>query len=157
MVNPIPDGFHSVTPHLVVSPCGEAIDFYKKAFSAEELMRMPGPENMVMHCELKIGNSILMLADEMEGMGMKCARNVDATTVTLHMYVQDADVAFQKAVDAGCTVEMSVTDMPWGDRYGKLKDPYGNCWSVATHTKDMTPEEITAAMAQMGEQREGQE
>ncbi len=145
MVNPIPDGFRTITPHMVVSPCNEAIEFYKKAFGAEELMRMPGPENTIMHSELKIGDSCLMLCDVFPGM-----HGPDAgSPVCIHLYVEDCDKAFKQAIEAGATAEMPPADMFWGDRYGKLKDPYGHSWSIATHIADPTPDEMAKGAAEM--------
>ncbi|MEE8143413.1 MAG: VOC family protein [Planctomycetota bacterium] len=142
MVKAVPDGFRTVTPHLIVNDGNAAIEFYKRAFNAEELCRMPGPEGKVMHAELKIGDSVVMLADEFGG-ASAAPKSLNGTTFTCHLYVEDADAAFQRAVEAGAQVIMPVTDMFWGDRYGKVKDPFGHEWSVATHTEDLTPEEIT--------------
>ena len=141
---PIPEGFHSITPHMVIRDASKAIEFYKKAFGAEEIMRMPGPGGQgVMHAELKIGNSIVMMCDEMPGMGnSKSPESLNGTCVGLHIYVEDVDKAFQRAIDAGATVAMPVMDTFWGDRYGKLTDPFGHGWSIATHKQDLTPDEI---------------
>jgi PhnB protein len=145
-VKPIPEGFNTITPHLVVRNAGEAIEFYKKAFGAEEIVRMPGPNGEgVMHCELKFGNSILMLNDEFPDMGSLSPLSVGGTSVTLHMYVDDADATAAKAIEAGATVVMPVTDMFWGDRYGMVTDPYGHRWAVATHKVDLTPAEMAEA------------
>lgn len=142
---PIPDGFHSVTAHLVCRNAAQAIDFYKKAFGAEEIMRMPGPGGTVMHAEIKIGDSIVMLADENPQWDSKSPLTLNGTPVSLHVYVHDVDKAFDRAVKAGAKVKMPVMDMFWGDRYGQVADPYGHSWSLATHTKDMTPAEIGKA------------
>lgn len=139
---PIPDGFHTITPHLIVRDAGRAIEFYKTAFGAEEVMRMPGPDGKsVMHAELRIGNSILMMCEEMAEQ-CKSPATLKGTPVTLHLYVQDADKAFERAVKAGARVTMPVMDAFWGDRYGKLADPFGHEWSIATHKHDLTPEQI---------------
>lgn len=146
-VRAIPEGFHTVSPHIIVKEAGKAIEFYKKAFGAEEVMRMPGPDGKsVMHAEMKIGNSMVMICDEFPEM-CKSPLSIGGSPVTLHLYVEDADAVFQRAVKAGATPTMPLTDMFWGDRYGKLKDPFGHEWSVATHKKDVTPEECAKAAA----------
>lgn len=155
-VNPVPQGFHTLTPHIIVRGAGQAIDFYKKAFGAEEIMRMPGPDGQsVMHAELKIGDSHLMVCDEWPGSD-HCVSpaKLKGTAVKLHLYVEDTDAFMQRAEKAGATVTMPAMDAFWGDRYGGLRDPFGHEWGVATHIKDMTPEECTKAgqewMANMG-------
>jgi uncharacterized glyoxalase superfamily protein PhnB len=155
-VNPIPEGFHTLSPHIMVRNAGEAIEFYKKAFGAEEVFRMPGPDGKsVMHAELQIGDCRLMMGDEMPQMGCPSPQSLGGSPVTLHLYVPDVDRVFQQAVAAGATVKMPVQVMFWGDRYGKLVDPYGHEWSVATHTEDVPPEEIgnraAEAFSHMGE------
>ena len=140
--SPIPEGFHTVTPHLILNDAGKAIEFYTKAFGAEETCRMPGPGGKVMHAEIKIGNSMLMIADEFPDMGSCGAQTVGGTPVTIHIYVDNVDSAFERAVQAGAKVTMPVADMFWGDRYGRLEDPWGHHWSIGTHTEDLTPEEI---------------
>ena len=143
--SPIPPGMHSVTPHLVCAGAADAIAFYKKAFNAQELAQLAGPDGKLMHGMIKIGDSALMLVDEYpqwDSLGPK-ARN--GTSVTLHLYVEDADAQFKQAIDAGCSVRMPLTDMFWGDRYGVLQDPFGHLWSIATHVRDVSPEEIRAA------------
>ncbi len=141
---PIPEGFRTVTPHMVVRGAGDAIEFYKKAFGAEEVMRMPGPDgNSVMHAEIKIGDSMLMLCDEFPQMERWVAPpSLKGTTVAICLYVEDVDKLFQRAVDAGATVAMPLMDTFWGDRYGKVSDPVGHEWEIATHKQDLTPEEI---------------
>jgi PhnB protein len=142
-VKPIPEGFRTLTPHIVVSNASEAIEFYKKAFGAVEIWRSPGPDGKsIMHAEVKIGDSILMLNDEFPEMGSKSPKTVGGTSVTLSLYVEDVDKVFKQAVDAGASVIMPVDDMFWGDRYGMLTDPFGHQWAVATHVKDLSPEEI---------------
>lgn len=143
-VKPIPDGFHSLTPHMVVKGAAKAMEFYAKAFGAEEVMVMKDPSGQfIVHGEMKIGNSIFMMCDEMpscEGMGSP--ESLNGTSVTIHLYVENADAAFQKALDAGATTVMPLMDAFWGDRYGQVKDPFGHRWSIATHTQDLTPEQI---------------
>ena len=142
---PIPEGFHTLTPHLIVQDASEAIEFYKRAFSAEEIVRMPGPDgSSVMHAELKIGDSIIMLASENPEWGTKGPQALGGTPVTLHLYVENVDTAFDQAISAGATEKMPVDDTFWGDRYGQVADPFGHTWSIATHTQDLTPEEINA-------------
>jgi PhnB protein len=145
-VKPIPEGFHTLTPHIVVRDADKAIDFYKRAFGAEEIARMAGPGGKgIMHAELKIGDSILMLVDEFPDMGCLSPLSVGGTGVTLHLYVEDVDGVTEQAVKAGATLKMPVTDMFWGDRYGMVADPFGHQWSIATHTHDFTVEEMKAA------------
>jgi uncharacterized glyoxalase superfamily protein PhnB len=144
---PIPEGFNTLTPHLVVKGASKAIDFYKKAFSAEEIRRMLGPDGKsIMHAELKIGNSRLMLVDEFPEMNARAPESIGGTPVTIHMFLKDADLVFKRAVDAGAQVRMPLADMFWGDRYGVLADPFGHLWSIATHIEDLTPEEIGKRM-----------
>ena len=140
---PIPDGFHTLTPHLVVKGASKAIDFYKKAFGAQEIKRMPGPDGKsIIHADLKIGDSRLLLVDEFPDMNARGPQTVGGTPVSIHMYVEDADAAFEKAVAAGAEVRMPLADQFWGDRYGVVTDPFGHVWSIATHKEDLTPEEI---------------
>lgn len=145
-VNPIPEGFGTVTPHLVVRGAAKAIEFYKAAFGAEELFSMPGPGGAVMHAEMTIGNSRIMICDEFPEM-CRSPQTLGGSPVTLHVFVPDVDAAVNRAVKAGAKVTMPVSDMFWGDRYGKVCDPFGHEWSVATHVKDLTPEEIMAGAA----------
>ncbi len=148
--NPIPEGFHTVSPHFVVKNATEAIEFYKKAFGAEEICRMPGPDGKsVMHCELKIGDSMVMMCEEFPEMGARSPQSIGGSPVTIHLYVEDADAAYKRATDAGAKATMPLQDMFWGDRYGKLTDPYGHQWSIATHVEDVTPEQMQERMAQM--------
>ena len=144
MANPIPEGFHTVTPHMIVRDAQQAIDFYKKAFGAEEVCLMPGPDGKdVMHAELQIGDSRIMMCGEWPGMERFLSpETLKGTTICMHMYVNDVDAAFKKAVDAGATPSMPVMDTFWGDRYGKVTDPFGHEWSIATHKQDLTPEQI---------------
>ena len=141
-VKAIPDGCDHLIPHLICKGAGKAFDFYKKAFGAEELFRVPGPDGAVMHGEMKIGKSTVYLADEFPQMGCVSPQSLNGSPVTVHMYVQDVDKAFKKATDAGATAAMPPTDMFWGDRYAKVTDPFGHQWSIATHKEDVPPEEL---------------
>lgn len=143
-VKPIPEGQHTLTPHIIVNNGRAAIDFYKKAFGATEAGRMEGPDGKIMHAELKIGDSMLYLCDEFEGVALS-PKTVGGSSVTLHLYVEKADDVFESAVSAGAEVEMPLQDAFWGDRYGKVVDPFGHHWSIATHIKDLTSEEIMKA------------
>lgn len=143
--SPIPHGMHTVTPHIVCAGAGNAIDFYKKAFGAEEIMRLPGPEGKLMHGAIRIGDSVIMLADEYPEWGSVGPNTRGGTSVTIHLYVEDADSQFNQAVAAGCTARMPLADMFWGDRYGIVQDPFGHQWAIATHVRDVSPEEIQAA------------
>jgi PhnB protein len=155
-VSAVPEGFSTVTPHLNVRDCAQALDFYKEAFGAVETVRMPGPGGKILHAEIKIGDSHLFLADEMPEWGSKSPLTLGGTGSSVCLYVEDADAMFNQAVSAGATVAMPLADQFWGDRYGKLMDPYGHEWAVATHLEDLTPAEMKkrqeAAMAQMAQQ-----
>jgi PhnB protein len=154
---PNPEGFHSVTPYLTVNDAARAIDFYKRAFGATERNRMDGPGGKVVHAEIKIGDSIVMLADEMMAGGSRSPQSLGGTTSGLFIYVEDVDSAFNRAAAAGAKVDMPVADMFWGDRYGKMTDPFGHSWSLATHIEDVAPEEMARrskeAMAKMAGQQ----
>jgi len=145
-VRPIPQGFHSVTPYLTLNDTARAIDFYKRAFGAQEVTRMNAPDGKVVHAEIRIGDSIIMLGDEMPGMGYRSPQSLGGTTVGINIYVEDVDKVFNQAVSAGAQVEAQVADMFWGDRYGRLKDPFGHSWSVATHKEDVAPAEMSKRM-----------
>ena len=153
---PIPQGFRSVTPYLTLSDAARALDFYKRAFGAQEVMRMDGPDGKIGHAEIKIGDSIIMLADEMPGTGGRSPQSLGGTTGGVFLYVENADSIFNQAVSAGAKVEAPLGDMFWGDRYGRLRDPFGHSWSVATHKEDVAPAEMSRrmqeAMAKMGQQ-----
>jgi len=143
MAKPIPDGCHSVTPYVMVKDAAAAIEFYKRAFGAEEVERMPGPGGKgVMHAEIKIGDSLIMLSDEFPGTDCSSPQTLGGTTCQLFLYVPDVDSAYQRAVSAGATATMPVADMFWGDRYGKLPDPFGHQWGLATHKEDVSPSEL---------------
>lgn len=142
-VNPIPDGCNSINAYIIVPNALEAIAFYKKAFGAEAGLRLPGPDGQsTIHAEMRIGNSTLMLTDENPAFDAKSAGTLGGSPVSLHLYVADVDQMIQQAVDAGCQVVAPTQDMWWGDRFGKLRDPYGLHWSIATHQEDVPPEEM---------------
>lgn len=145
-VSPIPDGFHTITPSIIVKDPNAAIELYKKAFGAEEVMCLRTPDGGVMHAELKIGDSVFMLGGEWPDQGMKAPAE-GHTSGGIHLYVADADKAFKRAVDAGCEVVMPPSDMFWGDRYAKVKDPSGHQWGLATHIEDIAPEECARRAA----------
>jgi len=144
MTKPIPDGFHSLTPHIVVTDGAQAIELYKKAFGAQELSRLMTPDcKTVMHAQLKIGGSMIMLGSEFPPNALS-PKSRGGTSVFLHIYLADADAAFDRAVKAGCTIKMPVSDTFWGDRYGVVEDPFGHQWSIATHKHDYTLDQIAA-------------
>ena len=149
-VKPIPEGYHSVTPYLIISGAADAIDFYKKAFGAIELFRMPAPEGKIGHAEIKIGDSPIMLADESPEMGYKSATTLSGSPVSLMIYVDEVDKIYNQAIAAGGTEVKGVQDQFYGDRSGTLKDPYGHVWHIATHMEDVTPEEMDKRMAAAG-------
>ena len=146
---PIPNDMHTVTPHLVCAGAAEAIEFYKKAFNATEGGRLPGPQGKLMHAMIRIGDSSVMLVDEMPEWGSYGPKSLKGSPVTIHLYVENADAFVKRAVEAGAKITMPLDDMFWGDRYGKLEDPFGHHWSVATHMRDVTPEQMREAMAKM--------
>lgn len=148
-VKPIPEGMHSVTPHLVCAGASDAIDFYKRAFGAVEESRIPGPGGKLMHASIRIGDSAVMLVDENKEWGLLGPTSLNGSPVTLHLYVDDVDAVFANAVKEGAMIAMPVADMFWGDRYGVLTDPFGHKWSIATHIRDVPPEEAQAAAAAM--------
>jgi uncharacterized glyoxalase superfamily protein PhnB len=139
----------TVTPHLICAGAADAIEFYKKAFGAVETARLPGPQGKIMHAMLRIGDSALMLVDEMPEWGALGPKALKGSPVTIHLYVDDVDAFAARAVKAGAKITMPVADMFWGDRYGKLEDPFGHHWSLATHLRDVSPEEMQQAMKNM--------
>jgi uncharacterized glyoxalase superfamily protein PhnB len=145
MTKPIPDGFHTVTPSMVVSNATEAIAFYKKAFDAKEIYTFPTPDGKILHAMIQIGDSFVMMSDEFPNMGMKSPTTIGGTAVTLHLYVEDSDKVFKQAVDAGAIITMPIMDAFWGDRFGTVMDPYGHSWAISTHKVDMTPEGLRKA------------
>jgi PhnB protein len=153
-VKAIPDGYHAVTPYLIVQGAAAALDFYKRALGATEVMRMEGPGGKVMHAEIRLGDSIVMLADEFPDMGHKSPLALGGSPVGIALYVQDVDAVFARALAAGATVQRPVKDQFYGDRSGTLKDPFGHVWTIGTHKEDVPPEEMhrrfEAAMKQPG-------
>ncbi|CAM4135645.1 VOC family protein [Bordetella tumulicola] len=145
-VKPIPDGMYTLTPHLICDGAAEAIDFYVRAFNAVELARLPGPDGRIMHAMVQIGDSKVMLADAFTECGAMSPKGLQDSPVYLHLYVEDVDAAMAQAEAAGGKVTMAPMDMFWGDRYGQLTDPVGHRWSIATHTQDLTPEQIQEGM-----------
>jgi PhnB protein len=149
-VKPVPEGMHTVTPHLVCAGAADAIEFYKKAFNATEVGRMAGPQGKLMHAMLRIGDSAVMLVDEFPEWGSVGPKSLKGSPVTIHLYVENVDAFVKQAVAAGAKVTMPVDDMFWGDRYGKVEDPFGHHWSVATHMRDVSPDEMRQAMQKAG-------
>jgi PhnB protein len=141
-VQPIPAGYHTVTPYLIVKGAASAIDFYKRAFGASELMRLASPEGKIGHAEIKIGNSHIMLADEFPEMGARSPQTLGGSPVSIMLYVEDADARFNQAVAAGAKVLRPMKDQFYGDRSGMVSDPFGHDWAIATHKEDLTAEEI---------------
>lgn len=148
-IKPVPEGMHTVTPHLVCAGAADAIEFYKKAFNAVEVGRMAGPQGKLMHAMIRIGDSGIMLVDEFPEWGSLGPKSLKGSPVTIHLYVENADAFVKRAVDAGAKITMPLADMFWGDRYGKLEDPFGHSWSVATHIRDVSPEEMQKSMHEM--------
>jgi PhnB protein len=150
-VKPVPEGYGSVTPYLIVSGAAEAIDFYTRVFGATERMRMEGPDGTVGHAELKLGDSVVMLADEFPELGARSPRTIGGSPVIVHVYVEDADAIVEAAAAAGARVVQPVETRFYGDRSGQIEDPFGHLWNVATHVEDVPPEEMMRrAAAEMG-------
>ena len=149
-VKAIPDGYYSLTPYLVCKGAAKAIEFYTKAFGAQETVRMPGPHGSIGHAEVKIGNSMLMLADENKERGHLSPESIGGSASSIMFYADDVDDVFKRAVAAGAKAEMPPADMFWGDRMGNLVDPFGHKWSIATHKEDVSPEEMQKRMAAAG-------
>jgi PhnB protein len=145
-VKKIPDGYHSVTPYLCCRDAGKAIDFYKRAFGATELMRMPAPGDKIGHAELQVGSSRVMLADEFPEMGFMSPQSLGGSPVMLHLYVEDVDATVKTAEAAGAKITRPVADQFYGDRGGQLDDPFGHKWYVSTHIEDLSPEEVQERM-----------
>ena len=154
MINPkvkrIPDWMHTVTPHLICAGAADAIEFYKKAFDAVEMARVPGPQGKLIHACIRIGDSVVMLVDEFPDWGSFGPKSLKGSPVTIHLQVEDVDAVFERAVRVGAKITMPLDDTFWGDRYCQLEDPFGHHWSVATHIRDVSPEEIEQAVQKMG-------
>jgi len=152
-VNPIPEGYHSVTPYLIVRGAAKALEFYKKAFGAEEIMRMESPGGKIAHAEIQIGNSRIMLADEHPEMDAKAPESFGGSPISLLIYCKDVDGQVKTAVEAGARIVRAVKDQFYGDRMGTIKDPFGHSWTIGTHIEDLTPEQMkeraAKAMAEM--------
>jgi PhnB protein len=148
-VQPIPKGYHTVTPYLIIDGAAKAIDFYKKAFGAIELVRMPGPDGKIGHAEIRIGDSPVMMADANSKMGHRSPNDLGSTPVSIVLYVEDADKIFNQAVSAGAKSLRPMEDQFYGDRMGTLQDPFGHVWSVGTHVEDVSPEEMKRRMSEM--------
>ena len=148
-VKPIPEWMHSITPHLVCAGAAEAIEFYKQAFGAVELGRLAGPPGKLIHAAIRIGDSAVMLVDEMPECGALGPKARGGSSVTIHLQVEDVDAVVARAVAAGAKITMPVDDMFWGDRYGQIEDPFGHSWSVATHVRDVSPEELQEVARKM--------
>ncbi len=149
-VRPIPEGYHTVTPHLITKNAAKALEFYKKAFGATELMRHPGPQGKIMHAEIKVGNSILMLADEFPEMGAVSPESVGGCPVTFYVYVEDVDATVAQSIAAGAKQKEPVKVEFYGDRRGEVTDPFGYTWYIATHVEDVSPEELAKRAAAQG-------
>lgn len=150
-----PDGYHTVTPYLIIQGAAKAIEFYKQAFGATELMRLDAPGGTIGHAEIKIGESIIMLADEHPEMGYRGPQALGGTPVCLMLYVEDSDAMFALAIAAGGTVQKPIQDQFYGDRSGQLVDPFGHVWTIASHKEDLTPAEINARLTGMVQHGEG--
>lgn len=149
-VQPIPAGYHTVTPYLIINGAADALAFYQQAFGAMELFRMPTPDGKIGHAEIKIGDSPIMLADESLEMGSRSPQSYGGSPVTIMLYVEDVDTVVNRAVFAGATLQRPVKDQFYGDRSGSVKDPFGHEWHIATHTEDVSPDEMNRRMeAQM--------
>jgi PhnB protein len=140
--HPVPEGYHTLTPYLAVEDATAAIDFYQRAFGAKERVRMPGPDGMIAHAELEIGDSKVMLADPFPQSSTRPPKELGGTSVGIFVYVENVDEVFQKAVDAGATATMEPDDQFWGDRFGSVTDPFGHSWQISTHVEDVPPEEM---------------
>lgn len=141
-VKPVPEGYHTVTPYLIVNGAAKAIDFYKQAFGARECFRVDGPDGRIGHAEIRIGDSIVMLSDEHPEIGARGPQSIGGTPVTLALYLENVDQVFQRAVDAGATVLRPVQNQFYGDRSGSVTDPFGHIWHIATHVEDVPPDEM---------------
>ncbi len=152
-VQPIPEGYHTLTPYLFIQGAAAAIEFYKKAFNATEIMRMPGPDGKIGHAEIRIGNSRIMLADENLQMNSRSPKTIGGSPMLLHLYVPDVDAQFAQAVAAGAKITRPLADQFYGDRSGGLEDPYGFMWYLATHVEDVSPEEMKRRAAELAHKK----
>jgi PhnB protein len=155
-VKPVPEGMHTVMPHLVCDGASDAIAYYKRAFGAVEISRMPGPSGRLMNAQLRIGDSVIMLVDEAPEWKSFGPISLGGSPVTIHLYVEDVDTTYKNAVAAGGTGRMEPAEMFWGDRYGQITDPFGHIWSMATHTRDMTPEQMQKEFEEMSARMGGE-
>ena len=156
-VKPIPDGYHTATPYLICDGAAKAIEFYKTAFGATEMIRMDGPAGKVMHAEIKIGDSQIMLADEFPEMGFKSPTTLGGSPVGIMLYVEDVNTMFHRALDAGASMLKPLVDQFYGDRAGTVTDPFGHTWTIATHTEDVPPDEMDRRFQEMMQQEGGGE
>jgi PhnB protein len=152
-VKPIPKGYRSLTPYLAVTQAADAIEFYRRAFGAKERMRLDAPDGRIAHAELEIGDSVVMLADEVPDMAFRGPASLGGTSVTLHLYVKDVDASFRKATEAGAQPMRAVQDQFYGDRTGSVRDPFGHVWHIATHQEDVPAEEIARRAAAMSDRQ----
>jgi PhnB protein len=146
-VKSVPDGYHTVTPYLIINGAAQALEFYKRAFGAVETVRMPDPKGRIAHAEIKIGDSMVMLADEHHEMGHRGPRTLGGTSVSILLYVPDVDTVFDRAIKAGAKSQRPVADQFYGDRMGTLEDPFGHVWTIGTHIEDVSAEEMKRRMA----------
>ncbi|MDM7914596.1 MAG: VOC family protein [Candidatus Eisenbacteria bacterium] len=154
-VKPIPDGYHAVTPYLIVHDAAKALDYYQKVFGAQETFRMASPDGRIGHAEIRIGNSVVMLADEHPEMGYRSAATIGSTPVSLLLYVEDVDAIFRRAIEAGARELRPVNDQFYGDRTGTLEDPFHHVWTIATHKEDLSEEEMLRRQKEMREKKAG--
>ena len=155
-VKAIPEGYHSVTPHMIIRDCIKALEFYKNAFDAKQLSLAKGPDGKVMHAAIQIGDSIIMMSDEFPAMKSLGPQSLGGSTIVLNIYTDNADKLWERAVKAGATVTMPIGDQFWGDRYGQITDPFGHRWSIAQHIEDVRPEDMDARMKAAMEQAKSQ-
>ena len=148
-VKAVPDGYHSITPYLIIEDAAKAIEFYKNIFGATEILRLPGPDGKIGHGEIRIGDSVLMMADETPDMGYRSPKALGGTPVGIMLYVEDVDRTFEKAIASGATVEKPVQNQFYGDRSGTVVDPFGYKWTIATHVEDVSPEEMQRRIADL--------
>lgn len=141
-VKPIPEGYNTVTPYIAVDDAAKAIEFYRRAFGAKERVKMEGPPGKISHAELEIGDSVIMLSDPFPQSPLKTPKEIGGTTASMLLYVEDVDEAVQQAVDAGAKITMEIENQFWGDRFGRVEDPFGHSWQIATHVEDVAPEEM---------------